>query len=946
MADKSYNIDDILNEYAKPDYVRKSNDSDISLDDLLGDYSTSSSADTLSEQLDDIRGTLKSDELTENYRDDYHNNDSNINSEILESTPVLNEKPVKEKAHTKKSTAKKNKADGDPFEEKYKNLTMVSTKERPSDETFSNVKKEKKPTKSSRSFSDKFEMDNAYDDNNDIEKKSVELSSRSKNSQKNAPDTKNAPDNKKYISNDPFDKYSAISSERNVDDILAEYNSVSEKKHTQAKTQLTQHKNFTDFFTKIISKGNDNSDDEQVSGNTELLDGMMRMKKERQSRTASISPIERKSINDIELNLDDKIIPNTSQIPINEDMSEIEKITALKERRNKKIKDFVLVGDEEETEEDELNDENHVKIIDDFESFEDAPSIANDISQLKSSLVMRLLVLGVCLCVSLYIALANDSKALPIIELLNKRTQTNVFLFVNTVIGLLAAFTSYTVISCGLSKLISLKADCDTLCAVTTVTSIAMSMVMFANTNLIRGSFVHIYIPVAIISLLFNTVGKLLIVSRTQRSFNFVSGASEKFAVFEIQDEEQAQSFTKGTLKDFPSLASMRKTEFLSEFLKTSYSSDATDRFCNIFSPIVIGVSILAGILAGILSNSEHNGAGIYIGMSVFNACVALCSGFSIMLIVNMPMAAASKKYAENQGVILGYEAIDEFAEANSLLIDAKELFPQGSVNLSAIKVFSDTRIDEAIVEAASLTNQADSILKNMFYDIIAGKTELLNPVESYIFEDSMGLCGWINNKRVLLGNRDLMINHSIEGMPAEAKEKEYTSNGRSAIYLSISGELSAMFVVELTPSLEVKNALKNLQKNDIYTIIRSVDSVITINKLSDMFDISPELFKLIPFRIHPEFESVTSYQPRQKATLACSGRFSVFSSLVLSCKRIKSTIGVGLGLQALSMILGVLICVAMVVLKSYDGLSVSMITGYCGIFTVALLVYQGFRKL
>lgn len=858
--------------------------------------------------------------------------------------PVLEKNKVKEKANSKK--AKKDKTDDNAFAEKYKNLSMMKDKERPSDEALADLKPTKRPSKSSRSFSDKFEMDDAYNDNSDAEKKVGLAAAHHKNAVKNsAPTADKRQENTEY-SIDPFDKFSSISSERNVDDILAEYTAVTEKKHSQTKAQLTQHKNFTDFFTKIISKGNDNSDETQISGNTELLDGMMRMKKERQSRTSSISPIERKSINDIELNLDDKIIPNTAQIPIDEDMSEIDKITALKERRNKKIKDFVLVGDEEETEDDELNDENHTKTIDDFENFEDAPSIANDISQLKSSMVMRLLVLSVCLLVSLYIAVANDSKALPLMELLNKRTQTNVFLFVNTVIGLLAAFTSYTVISCGLSKLVSLKADCDTLCAVTTVTSIVMSMIMFANTNLIRGSFVHIYIPVAIASLLFNTIGKLLIVTRTQRGFNYVSGASDKYAIFEIQDEEQAQSFTKGTLKDFPSLASMRKTEFLSEFLKTSYSSDATDRFCNVFSPIVIVVSILAGLLAGILSNSEHNGAGVYIGLSVFNACVALCSGFSIMLIVNMPMAAASKKYAENQGVILGYEAIDEFSEANSLLIDAKELFPQGSVNLSAIKVFSDTRIDEAIVEAASLTNQADSILKNMFYDIIAGKTELLNPVESYIFEDSMGLCGWINNKRVLLGNRDLMINHSIEGMPAEAKEREYTSNGRSAIYLSISGELSAMFVIELTPSLEVKNALKELQKNDIYTIIRSVDSVITINKLSDMFDISPELFKLIPFRIHPEFENVTSYQPRQKATLACSGRFSVFSSLVLSCKRIKSTIGVGLGLQSLSMILGVLICIAMVILKSYDGLSVSMITGYCSIFTVALLIYQGLRKL
>lgn len=66
---------------------------------------------------------------------------------------------------------------------------------------------------------------------------------------------------------------------------------------------------------------------------------------------------------------------------------------------------------------------------------------------------------------------------------------------------------------------------------------------------------------------------------------------------------------------------------------------------------------------------------------------------------------------------------------------------------------------------------------------MLRGKTELLYPVESYIYEDGLGLSGWIENKRVLLGTRELMENHSIDGLPSEAKEKEYT-NGNVAVYL------------------------------------------------------------------------------------------------------------------------------------------------------------------
>lgn len=55
---------------------------------------------------------------------------------------------------------------------------------------------------------------------------------------------------------------------------------------------------------------------------------------------------------------------------------------------------------------------------------------------------------------------------------------------------------------------------------------------------------------------------------------------------------------------------------------------------------------------------------------------------------------------------------------------------------------------------AASLSCQSGSVLKSTFYKMLRGKTELLYPVESYIYEDGLGLSGWIENKRVLLGTR------------------------------------------------------------------------------------------------------------------------------------------------------------------------------------------------
>lgn len=730
----------------------------------------------------------------------------------------------------------------------------------------------------------------------------------------------------------PFDKYAAID---DLDSILGQYEKI-EQPQTLKRSETSPLKGFTDIFNKLMAKEEANSE------GSELLENSRKIKR-------SEGAIERKKISDIDLDLADKMIQDTSQINTDKTNAELEKLNALKERRSKKIKDFVLVGDEEENTPDEAAQSEENEELEDFESLEDAPDIQNHIAGQKSKLVFRLVILFACFAVTTYMAVANDFK-LPILDslsIIDKRNQPDVFLFINSVIGVVAGFVASQTISGGMSKLLSGKADCDSLSALALISSLLTSMISLADSNMVRGSFVYIYTPVAIGALIFNTIGKLLIINRTQRSFSFISGDNDRYALFVVNDEEKAQNFTRGSLSDFPVLAGMQKTEVITDFLKTSYAGDSTDRFCKMVSPIIAIAGLVIGIIAGLLARVEHGTMGAFcVGLSTFSACASICSCFAMMLVVNLPMEKASAKYGSKQGAIIGFDSIDEFGDVNSVMIDAASLFPPGSIILRNIKSFPDSSIDEAIVEAASLTSQSGSILRNMFYDIIVGKTEMLEPVESYIYEDSMGLCGWINNKRVLLGNRELMQNHSIEGLPSIAKESEYTDGDKIAVYLSISGQLSAMFIIELTPSYQIKSALKELEKGGVAVMLRSVDSMLSVSRLSEMFEVTPALFKLIPFRLHPDFEKTTEYAARRPATLACSGRFASFAQLILGANRLRGTISAGIAMQAAEILLGILLTLALVLLRSMAELTVTNILLYNFVFVLLYFIFQAFRKV
>ncbi|MDR0987750.1 MAG: hypothetical protein LBL98_08680 [Ruminococcus sp.] len=651
-------------------------------------------------------------------------------------------------------------------------------------------------------------------------------------------------------------------------------------------------------------------------------------------------PQYRKNIADLSLGskLGAKIL-NTGTL--GDDPEEV-KLRELAERRQDKVKSFRLVGSEDEYPEEEKAEREPT----DFDSYDNTRKIAARLKKTFKNYIISALILFICAVIGLFIAAYNDILGLETPQFINKITNTTVFLVINSIIGVVAGGAAFSIVNNGISRLLDGKPDSDTMVSLLLCGSILLSCVMFADANSVKFGYVQIMVPVAVLALFFNACGKIMLTNRALKNFKIFSGARNKYAVFTVDDAETTASLTRGMFTVTPVLAAYKETEFASDFLKKTYANDVADRFAKTSFPAVIIAGSVLGIVTGFMTFSELEWSCIYAGVSVLFIFIAVACGFMNSFIVGSPSASEAAKLNLVGSVMPGYDGAEEFADVSALVVDARSLYPHGSVGLLGIKLFTDTRLDEAIVDAASLTHQAGSILGTMFYDIIRGKTELLNPVESFIYEDSLGLCGWINNRRVLLGNRLLMINHSINGLPAEAKEAEYTGRNKSAVYLSIAGELSAMFIVDLVPNVEIADALLELQRKNINIILRTVDSVLTIAKISDMFDISPEYIKLLPFRYSETFDEVTEYSPRFSANAVSTGNITGISAIFTAAKKIRAAALSGLTLQLVAMVIGALIMLAMIVFGEAREMSVLFIAAFNLAFLVILTLIHSVGKL
>lgn len=573
------------------------------------------------------------------------------------------------------------------------------------------------------------------------------------------------------------------------------------------------------------------------------------------------------------------------------------------------------------------------KHIVDFNYYGDVEDVGRDIFELKSTISMRVFILAMTAFLSLYITLGNQFH-LPMLDILNK-SHIKSFLIAHLLLGIVSVFSSMAVITKGLKKLFSFKADSDSMTAVTALSCIIAMIPAFFKQEMAAADAIHIYMPVGILALLVNAIGKLLIIRRAARNFRFVSKSFDRHGITYVRDEERAERLTRGTLGDFPILASMRKTDFLTDFLRYTYSSDMTDTYCRKATPICLIVSILISCFLtffckGTLLTMESAA----FGFSIFSMLICATSCIAMPFVVNIPLENVSNSAFSNKGIMLGYQSVDDFYDTNSILVNADTLFPEGTVKLGGIKIFSNIKIDEALLEAASLTHHSGSIMRRIFKDVTAGREDLLYTIENYSYEESMGMCGWINNKRVLFGNRELMTSHNIEGIPTKTKEAEYTSANQEAMYLSISGNLAAMFIVDLQADKNVKKWAKKLCKHKICIILKSVDPSITLKKLGSLFGIPEEMVRILPKKLHEDFNEETKKAVRLSASMATTGKFTSLAQLIIGTKVAHSAAIIGLIFQTASILLGFGLSMLLILSKAYE-------LNYVYMSATALIVYN-----
>lgn len=566
----------------------------------------------------------------------------------------------------------------------------------------------------------------------------------------------------------------------------------------------------------------------------------------------------------------------------------------------KVISALVGIFSKDESDDNDTVKEENSKPVEDYTGEEDEKSILYELNHNIRKLFMRSLLSGIIAAVVVVLTIVTRifpsaiCSAVPFAP-----AAYAILLFILMASSLVL---NRVAMLSGLSPLVHIKGNSDTAVAVAGAAGMVQIIVSFFCLGDLNGFHVNYYTVIPMLAFFANNVGKLYMVLRVKDNFKFVSSKGQKYASKIYNNESVAMQMMSGTAADRPIIAYQHKTEFPSNFLKISYAPDPSEDLASKLAPITTIASIIIAVMYGVVKLSFAD------ALNAFALITAVSVPVATLLSVNAPVRKLCKTLLSYGSMLSGYPSVKQFCDSTAIMIDANELFPAESISLEGIKTFEDYGIDESLLCGIAILKEAQNPIANAFDSVVAETEETLPDVESVLYEDEIGLVGWIKSERILVGSRTLMEKYSVE-VPNMEYEEKYTSQGRQVTYLSRAGRLVAMFVTRYTPDAQLKAEMQRAETNGISFLIRTTDYNVTNDLIAKLYDLFYRSIKVLPTGLGNVLrEAEDTVEETSRSYLITNGKAASLARAVTGCVKIKHNISLSIIIQLIAVIFGLLV--------------------------------------
>ena len=457
-------------------------------------------------------------------------------------------------------------------------------------------------------------------------------------------------------------------------------------------------------------------------------------------------------------------------------------------------------------------------------------SIADKLHHMAAELTLRCVLAGILAVVLLHLGLTAE-RLLPPLSVLDPDAAPAAFYAANLLLFAASLFVGYPVLRDGLTGLRG-RPSADTMPALAAVAALLQAVVAMLNANAYRSTEgIGLLTGMAALGLFLALVGSRVMLAAVQGGYALAAEGSELRGAYRTRDKDLIRALARDLEQKDPWVLLSRPVQTASDdFVEQSLSERASERRARKVAYILLAAAVLSGAAFLLF------GGGI--NCAVAAAAAVLCMGtpLSSVLVPGLAALRLQRAAAAVGAVVPGWAAIEELGGIDTIELDADDLFTADSVTLEDIRIFKGGRIDRAILYAASVLNESCDTLRGLFSQIIEDRTDILFPVKDLEQHTGLGFSAWCDNNRILIGTRRYMEQEGVT-LPEQDYEDSHSKNGELQIlYLAVSGNLHAMFVLRYVGGRNVARSLASLQKENIRLLVTSKDPSLTARHITEAY--------------------------------------------------------------------------------------------------------------
>ena len=264
------------------------------------------------------------------------------------------------------------------------------------------------------------------------------------------------------------------------------------------------------------------------------------------------------------------------------------------------------------------------------------------------------------------------------------------------------------------------------------------------------------------------------------------------------------------------------------------------DIIASYFVPIVIGLAILASI--GWLVAGE---SGVF-ALTIFISVLVIACPCALGLATPTAIMVGTGIGAEYGVLIKGGEALEVTHQIDTIVFDKTGTITEGKPVVTDI-ITTTISEDELLSIAASSEKGSEHPLGEAIVKDAEERNIKFKEISNFKAIPGHGIQVEIEGKVILLGNKKLMTENSIEIGDLGVKSDKLANEGKTPMYIAINNKLEGIIAVADTVKPSSKEAIENLHKMGIKVAMITGDNKKTADAIAKQVGIDIVLAEVLP---------------------------------------------------------------------------------------------------